>query len=75
VLGEKTIQKEVKMAGKRKSYVLIDTLMERLKHHRAVRAHVPDSEVILSAVVSATYVQNHLESAVYILRETSSLSG
>jgi hypothetical protein len=57
------------------AFVLIDTLMEQLKHHRAVRAQAPDSEVILIAVVSATYVQNHHEWAVCILRETSSLSG
>jgi hypothetical protein len=29
------------------AFVLIDTLMERLNHHTAVRAQVPDSEVIL----------------------------
>jgi hypothetical protein len=37
------------------AFVVIDTLMERLNHHSDVRAKVPDSEVILIAVVSAKY--------------------
>ena len=35
------------------AFVLIDTLMERLNHHSDVRAQVPDSEVILIAVLAA----------------------
>jgi hypothetical protein len=35
------------------AFVLIDTLMERLGHCSDVRAQVPDSEVILIAVVAA----------------------
>src|SRR5215211_1504626 len=57
------------------AFVLIDTLMERLDHHSDVRAQVPDSEVILIAVVAAKYFQNHHERAVCILRETHYLSG
>lgn len=57
------------------AFVLIDTLMERLGHQRDVRVQVPDSEVILIAVVAATYFQNHHERAVGILRETRYLSG
>ena len=57
------------------AFVLIDTLMERLGHRSDVRAHVPDSEVILIAVVAAKYFQNHHERAVCILRETHYLSG
>src|ERR1043165_3388892 len=57
------------------AFVLIDTLMERLDHRSDVRAHVPDSEVILIAVVAAKYFQNHHERAVCILRESGYLSG
>ena len=57
------------------AFVLIDTLMERLNHQSDVRAHVPDSEVILIAVLSAKYFQNHHERAVCILRESGYLSG
>ncbi|HEU4708081.1 MAG TPA: IS982 family transposase [Methylophilaceae bacterium] len=57
------------------AFVLIDTLMERLGHHSDVRAQVPDSEVVLIAIASAKYFQNHHERAVCILRETHSLSG
>lgn len=50
--------------------VLIDTLMERLGHQSDVWAQVPDSEVILIAVVAANYFQNHHERAVCVLRQT-----
>src|SRR5690348_18160910 len=57
------------------AFVLIDTLMERLNHRSDVRAQVPDSEVILIAVLSAKYFQNHHERAVCILRESGYLWG
>jgi len=57
------------------AFVLIDTLMERLDHRSDVRSHVPDSEVILIAVVAAKYVANQHERAVCILRESGYLSG
>src|SRR3712207_5557159 len=57
------------------AFVLIDTLMERLDHHSDPRASVPDSEVILIAVVAAKYFHNHQERAVCILRESRYLSG
>jgi hypothetical protein len=57
------------------AFVLIDTLMERLGHRSDVRAQVPDSEVILIAVVAAKYFQNHHERAVCMLREMRYLSG
>jgi hypothetical protein len=57
------------------TFVLIDTLMERLGHQSDVRAQVPDSEVILIAVVAAKYFQNHHERAVCMLREMRYLSG
>ena len=57
------------------AFVLIDSLMERLNHRSDVRAQVPDSEVILIAVLSAKYFQNHHERAVCILRESGYLSG
>ncbi|MCG8346347.1 MAG: hypothetical protein MI924_01020 [Chloroflexales bacterium] len=55
--------------------VLIDTLMEQRDHHRDVRTQVPDSEVMLIAVVAATSCQPHHERAVWMLRETRSLAG
>lgn len=57
------------------AFVIIDTMMERLDHHSDVRAHVPDSEIVLIAVVAAKYFQNHHERAVCILREAHYLSG
>lgn len=57
------------------AFVFIDTLMEHLGHRTDCRAQVPDSEVILIAVVAAKYFQNHHERAVCILRETRYLSG
>lgn len=57
------------------AFVLIDSLMEHLQHRSDVRAQVPDSEVILIAVVAAKFFQNHHERAVCILRETHYLSG
>jgi Transposase DDE domain len=57
------------------AFVLIDTLMEQLGHRSDVRAQVPDSEVIVIAVVAAKYFQNHHERAVCILRESRYLSG
>lgn len=56
------------------AFVLIDTLMERLNHRSDVRAQVPDSEVILIAVLAAKYFQNHHERAVCILRASGYLS-
>jgi hypothetical protein len=49
------------------AFVLIDTLMEHLDHRSDARAQVPDSEVILIAVVAAKYFRNHHERAVCIL--------
>jgi hypothetical protein len=57
------------------SFVLIDTLMGHLGHASDAHDHVPDSEVILIAVVAANYFQHHHERAVCILRETRYLSG
>src|SRR5689334_21585846 len=48
--------------------------MDQLNHRSDVRAQVPDSEVILIAVLSAKYFQNHHERAVCILRESGDLS-
>jgi hypothetical protein len=57
------------------AFVLIDTLMDQLGHRSDVRAQVPDSEVLLIAVVAAKYFQNHHERAVCILHQTRYLSG
>ena len=57
------------------AFVFIDTLMERLGHHSDKRAHVPDSEVILIAVVAAKYFHNHHARAVCIRHQTRYLSG
>lgn len=56
-------------------FVVIDTLMERLGHQSDKRADVPDSEVVLIAVVAAQYFHNHHERAVCLLQQTGYLSG
>jgi hypothetical protein len=43
----------------RASFVIIDTLMEQLEHRSDIRAQVPDSEIIVVAVVAAKYFGNH----------------
>ena len=57
------------------AFVIIDTLMERLDHRSDCRAHVPDSEVVLVAVVAAKYFHNHHARALSILQATHYLSG
>ena len=57
------------------AFVVIDTLMERLGHRSDVRAQVPDSEILTIAVVAATYVGNHHERAVPMMRALGYLSG
>lgn len=57
------------------AFVIVDTVMERLNHRSDVRTRVPDSEVILVAVVAAKYFQNHHERALCVLREARYLSG
>jgi len=57
------------------AFVLIDTLMEHLDHRSHKLAQVPDSEVVLVAVVAAKYFQNHHERALCVLREAHYLSG
>jgi hypothetical protein len=41
------------------AFVLVDTLMERLDHRSHKLAQVPDSEIVLVAVLAAKYFQNH----------------
>lgn len=57
------------------AFVVIDTLMERLEHRSDVRAHVPDSEIITIAVVSAKYFASNHERAVQVMRACGYLSG
>jgi len=57
------------------AFVVIDTLLDRLEHHSDVRAQVPDSEILTSAVVAAKYFQNHQERAVCVLQLAGYLSG
>ena len=57
------------------AFVMIDTLMERLDHHSDCRTQVPDSEIILTAVVAAKYFHNHHERALAVLHATHYLSG
>ncbi|MCG8349761.1 MAG: IS982 family transposase [Chloroflexales bacterium] len=57
------------------AFVMIDTLMETLEHTSDVRAQVPDSEIVLIAVVAAKYFGNHHERAVQVLTGCRSLSG
>jgi hypothetical protein len=57
------------------TFVVLDSVMERLGHRSDVRAQVADSEVILIAVVAAKYFANHHERALCVLREAHYLSG
>jgi hypothetical protein len=55
--------------------VVIDTLMEHLGHRSDGRAQVPDSEILMIAVVAATDVGSHHERAVQIMHGCGSRSG
>ena len=57
------------------AFVLIDTLLERLNHRNHKLAQLPDSEVLIVAVVAAKYFQNHHERALCVLREAHYLFG
>jgi hypothetical protein len=57
------------------SFVIIDTLMERLEHQSDVRAQVPDAEIVTIAVVAAKYFANHQERAVQVMQGCGYLSG
>ena len=57
------------------AFVVIDTLMERLGHRSDVRAQVPDSEILMIAVVAARYVGRYHERAAPMMRELGWLSG
>ena len=57
------------------AFVLIDTVLDRLEHRSHKLAQVPDSEVVLVAVVAAKYFHNHHERALCVLREAHYLSG
>jgi hypothetical protein len=57
------------------AFVVIDSLMDELEHQSHVLANVPDSEIVLIAVVAAKYFHNHHERAVCVLRECRYLSG
>ena len=57
------------------AFVLIDTVLEQFDHRSHVLADVPDSEVVIVAVIAAKYFQNHHERALCIVRELGYLSG
>jgi hypothetical protein len=57
------------------AFDLIVTLLSRLDHPSHKLAQVPDSEILIVAVVAAKYFQNHYERAVCVLREAHYLSG
>ena len=57
------------------AFVLIDTVLDRLEHRSHKLALVPDSEIVLVAVVAAKYFQNHHERALCVLRDARYLSG
>ena len=57
------------------TFVLIDTLLDRLEHRSHKLAQVPDAEVLTVAVVAAKYFHNHHERALCVLREAHYLSG
>jgi hypothetical protein len=57
------------------AFVLIDTVLEQFEHRSHVLADVPDSEIVIVAVIAAKYFQNHHERALCIVRELGYLSG
>jgi hypothetical protein len=57
------------------AFVLIDTVLDRFNHRSHVLAQVPDSEIVLVAVIAAKYFQNHQERALCIVRALGYLSG
>jgi len=56
-------------------FYVIDDLMRSLGHQSHVLAEVPDSEVLIVAVVSAKFFQNHHERALGVLQAMGYLSG
>ena len=57
------------------NFVIMDDLMMHLDHHSHPLAQVPDSEILIIAVVAAKYFANHHERSVGILQQLGYLSG
>lgn len=57
------------------AFVLIDTLLERFDHQSHTLAQVPDSEIVLVAVIAAKYFHNHHERALCVVQSLGYLSG
>ena len=57
------------------NFVIMDDLMMHLDHHSHPLAQVPDSEILILAVVAAKYFANHHERSVGILQQLGYLSG
>ena len=56
-------------------FVLIDDMFLAVDHRTDSRASVPDSEIVLIAIVAAQYVHTHHERAVCMLKHTKYRSG
>jgi hypothetical protein len=52
---------------------IIDDFIASLAHESHVLAHVPDSEILTVAVVSAKFFQNHHERAFCVLQSAGYL--
>ena len=57
------------------NFVIMDDLMMHLDHHSHPLAQVPDSEILIIAVVAAKYFANHHERSGGILQQLGYLSG
>ncbi len=52
----------------RAAFLVIDHTMEQVGHRSDARAQAPDADVSAVAVVAATYIQNHHEQALWVMR-------
>lgn len=57
------------------TFVIIDDILTALGHRTHCLARTPDAEVLLVAVLAATYFQNHHEHALWVLKGLRYLSG
>jgi hypothetical protein len=57
------------------TFVIIDDILAALGHRTHCLARTPDAEVLLVAVIAATYFQNHHEHALWVLKGLRYLSG
>ena len=51
------------------AFIVIDTVLERLKHRRHALAQVLDADIVTVAVMAAKFFQKHYERALCVLRD------